>query len=228
MRRQRFAAVLAGLILSGGFSGLGAYPIDGYNYTGIARLDFYDLAQQGVVSGRQLSEGAKLSLEQIRIRGADIDIDTATADAAMNKAVKGFLGNQASAYGVALVDLSDPENPTYAGFNDDYQANVGSVGKILVTLALYQGLANRFPDDIDARVEFLKSKQITADRFIEHDSHKVPIWNVADRKLQHRPIRLGDTASLWEYMDWTLSASSNAAAAMVILPSAIALVLWSN
>ena len=114
MRRQRFAAVLAGLILSGGFSGLGAYPIDGYNYTGIARLDFYDLAQQGVVSGRQLSEGAKLSLEQIRIRGADIDIDTATADAAMNKAVKGFLGNQASAYGVALVDLSDPENPTYA------------------------------------------------------------------------------------------------------------------
>ena len=216
MRRQRFAAVLAGLILSGGFSGLGAYPIDGYNYTGIARLDFYDLAQQGVVSGRQLSEGAKLSLEQIRIRGADIDIDTATADAAMNKAVKGFLGNQASAYGVALVDLSDPENPTYAGFNDDYQANVGSVGKILVTLALYQGLANRFPDDIDARVEFLKSKQITADRFIEHDSHKVPIWNVADRKLQHRPIRLGDTASLWEYMDWTLSASSNAAAAMVM------------
>ena len=216
MRRQRFTAVLAGLILCGSFSGLGAYPIDGYNYTGIARLDFYDLAQQGVVSGRQLSEGAKLSLEQIRIRGADIDIDTATADVAMNKAVKGFLGNQASAYGVALVDLSDPENPTYAGFNDDYQANVGSVGKILVTLALYQGLANRFPDDIDARVEFLKSKLITADRFIEHDSHKVPIWNVADRKLQHRPIRLGDTASLWEYMDWTLSASSNAAAAMVM------------
>ena len=168
------------------------------------------------MSGRQLSEGAKLPLQQIRIRGADIDIETATPDAAMNKAVKGFLGNQASKYGVALVDLSDPDNPTYAGFNDDYQANVGSVGKILVTLALYQELANRFPNDIDARVEFLKTKQITADRFIEHDSHKVPIWNVADRKLQHRPIRLGDSASIWEYMDWTLSASSNAAAAMVM------------
>ena len=153
-----------------------------------------------MVSGRQLSPGAKLTLDQIRIRGADIDLDTATADPAMRKSVKGFLGDQVSRYGVALVDLSDPDNPVYSGYNDEYQANVGSVGKILVTLALYQQLANRFPDDIAAREQLLRTKQITADRFIEHDGHKVPIWNVADRKLQHRPIRLGDTASLWEYL----------------------------
>ena len=215
MQKRQFAALLTGLFLSG-ITGLGAYPIDGYDYTGIARLDFYNLAQQGVVSGRQLSPGAKLTLDQIRIRGADIDLDTAPDDSAMRKSVRGFLGEQASRYGVALVDLSDPENPAYAGYNDSYQANVGSVGKILVTLALYQQLANRFPDDIAAREQLLRTKQITADRFIEHDGHKVPIWNVADRKLQHRPIKLGDTASIWEYIDWTLSASSNAAASMVM------------
>ena len=215
MQKRQFAALLTGLFLSG-ITGLGAYPIDGYDYTGIARLDFYNLAQQGVVSGRQLSPGAKLTLDQIRIRGADIDLDTAPDDSAMRKSVGGFLGEQASRYGVALVDLSDPENPAYAGYNDSYQANVGSVGKILVTLALYQQLANRFPDDIAAREQLLRTKQITADRFIEHDGHKVPIWNVADRKLQHRPIKLGDTASIWEYIDWTLSASSNAAASMVM------------
>ena len=215
MQKRQFAALLTGLFLSG-ITGLGAYPIDGYDYTGIARLDFYNLAQQGVVSGRQLSPGAKLTLDEIRIRGADIDLDTAPDDSAMRKSVRGFLGEQASRYGVALVDLSDPENPAYAGYNDSYQANVGSVGKILVTLALYQQLANRFPDDIAAREQLLRTKQITADRFIEHDGHKVPIWNVADRKLQHRPIKLGDTASIWEYIDWTLSASSNAAASMVM------------
>ena len=215
MQKRQFAALLTGLFLSG-ITGLGAYPIDGYDYTGIARLDFYNLAQQGVVSGRQLSPGAKLTLDQIRIRGADIDLDTAPDDSAMRKSVGGFLGEQASRYGVALVDLSDPDNPVYAGYNDSYQANVGSVGKILVTLALYQQLANRFPDDIAAREQLLRTKQITADRFIEHDGHKVPIWNVADRKLQHRPIKLGDTASIWEYIDWTLSASSNAAASMVM------------
>lgn len=216
MKQPRLAALLIGLILSVNLSGIGAYPIDGYGYTGIARLDFYDLAQQGVVSGRQLSPGAKLTLDQIRIRGADIDLDTATADPAISKSIRGYLGKQASRYGVALVDLSDPDQPLYAGYNDDYKANVGSVGKILVALALYQQLANRFPDDIAAREELLKTKKISANSFIERDSHKVPIWQVAERKLEHRPIRIGDSASIWEYIDWTLSASSNAAASMVM------------
>lgn len=216
MNKQRISALLTGALLSANLTGLGAYPIDGYDYTGIARLDFYDLAQQGVVSGRQLSSGAKLTLDEIRIHGADIDLDVATADAAMSQSLRGFLGKQAAQYGVALVDLSDPDAPTYAGFNDEYLANVGSVGKILVALALYQQLANRFPDDTAAREELLKTKQITADRYIEHDSHKVVFWDVDKRDFVHRPIKLGDTGSLWEYLDWTLSASSNAAASMVM------------
>ena len=197
-------------------SELGAYPIDAYDYTGIKRLDYYDLAQRGEVEGRQLTSGAKLPLEQIRIRGAAIDLDTAQPDPDASESLRGFLGKQAAQYGVALVDLSDPDQPIYAAFNDEYKANVGSVGKIIVALALYQQLAERFPNDIAARINLLKTKQITADHFIEHDSHEVRFWDVDKRKLDHRPLRLGDTASVWEFLDWTLSVSSNAAAAMVM------------
>ena len=75
---------------------LGAYPIDAYDYTGIKRLDYYDLAQRGEVKGRQLTSGAKLPLEQIRIRGAAIDLDTAQPDPAVSESLRGFLGKQAS------------------------------------------------------------------------------------------------------------------------------------
>ena len=208
--------VLSALCLIGKVTGLAAYPIDGYDYTGIKRLDYYNLVQQGVIEGRQLTPGARLPLDKIRIRGAAIDLDSAQADAAVSQSLRGFLGGQASQYGIAMVDLSDPEKPVYAGFNDEYQANVGSVGKIIVALALYQQLAELYPDDIAARVNLLKTKQITADQFIERASHEVRIWQVDERKLEHRKLRVGDTASVWNYLDWALSVSSNSAAAMVM------------
>ena len=183
--------VLSALCLVGKVTGLAAYPIDGYDYTGIKRLDYYNLVQQGVIEGRQLTPGARLPLDQIRIRGAAIDLDSAQADAAVSQSLRGFLGEQASQYGIAMVDLSDPEKPVYAGFNDEYQANVGSVGKIIVALALYQQLAELYPDDIAARVNLLKTKQITADQFIERASHEVRIWQVDERKLEHRKLRVG-------------------------------------
>ncbi len=214
-KRSLFLATFCVFLLAQ-VTGIGAYPIDGYDYTGIKRLDYYELAQRGEVKGRQLTSGAMLPMEQIHLRGAAIDLDSAQPDPAVSKALKGFLGNQAARYGVALVDLSDPDQPLYAGFNDDYKANVGSVGKILVAAALYQQLAERFPNDIEARVNLLKTKPITADRFIERGNHEVRFWDVDKRKLTHRKLQIGDTASVWEYLDWTLSVSSNSAAAMVL------------
>jgi len=57
---------------------------------------------------------------------------------------------------------------------------------------------------------------VTADEFIIYDSHKVRMWNPTSRTLSRRPLQVGDQASLFEFMDWMLSASSNAAAAMVM------------
>ena len=37
-----------------------------------------------------------------------------------------------------------------------------------------------------------------------------------DPAIQYRRLQIGDRANLWTYLDWMLSASSNAAASMVI------------
>jgi len=195
----------------------GTYPIDGYPYTGIRRLDFYDLAQQGIVSGRQLPTGAKHPLERIQPRFPVLGgLDELEADAEYQKQILSFLGEEQDRYGIALLDLSDPESSIYAEHNALYKSNVGSVGKLVVATALFETLAELYPDDISAREHVLRNARIIADRFIEHDHHQVPIWDVEDRKLSFRAIRIGDEGTLWEYLDWMLSASSNAAASMVL------------
>ncbi len=193
-----------------------AYPIDGYKYTGISRLDFYDLAQQGVVSGRQLPAGGKLPLATIHPRYPKLNsIDSVQLDEQYAQQITTFLGEQTDNYGVALLDLSNPDQPIYAEHNPDYKSNVGSVGKLIVGIGLFTVLAELYPEIAD-RENLLRTAKVTADRFIENDHHKVPIWDVENRSLQHRALKIGDEATLWEYVDWMLSASSNAAASMVM------------
>jgi len=57
---------------------------------------------------------------------------------------------------------------------------------------------------------------VSADEFIQSDGHKVPFWHPASEEVKYRPIQIGDRASLWSYLDWMLSASSNAAASISI------------
>ena len=45
-----------------------AYPIDGYPYTGIRRLDFYDLAQKGEADGRKQPPGGLLGMAEVKPR----------------------------------------------------------------------------------------------------------------------------------------------------------------
>jgi hypothetical protein len=61
----------------------------------------------------------------------------------------------------------------------------------------------------------LRSAMITADIFSVSDHHSVPFWNPATRTVSKRPLEQGDTASLWTYLDWMMSPSSNSAAAMI-------------
>jgi hypothetical protein len=208
----KMAAALAALISQVAT----AYPIDGYDYTGIRRLDFYYLAQQGEVSGRQLSAGAKWPLQRIVPRHVALtELQQARSEPQYTAHLESFLGKQSDLYGVALLDLSDPQRPIYAEHRGDYKSNVGSVGKIIVGLGLFAALAELYPEVSD-RERILRRTGVVADRFIEWDKHKVPIWNVETRKLEHRPLQIGDEASLWEYLDWTFSASSNAAASIVM------------
>ncbi len=64
--------------------------------------------------------------------------------------------------------------------------------------------------------DILKNTIITADEFSHWDHHKIRLFDVEAQKLTRRTMKDGDQGSLWEYLDWMLSASSNAAAAMTM------------
>jgi hypothetical protein len=212
--RLRLGAAVAALFWAGAAQ---AYPLDGFPATGILRLEAYRLAQQGKVRGPKQPPGALLGLDQVDARLARLpNLELPAADPGLNAALAAFLGGEAERYGIAVIDLSDPDAPRYGEVQGGYRANPGSVGKIVVALGVFQALADIYPDDVPARLGVLKNAMVTADEFILTDSHEVPIWETGRPAIQYRRLHVGDRASLWAYLDWMLSASSNAAASMVM------------
>ena len=201
-------------------SALHAYPIDGYADTGIRRVEGARLAHEGLAKGGKQPPGALLTTAQVDLRLLDHkDMDLPAPDPAFTAELLKLLGDNAGSYGVAVLDLSNPEKPRYAEHRGDYRQNVGSVGKLIVALGLFQALADTWPDDTGQRVRVLRDTRVTADEFSQSDHHKLRIFDVENRKLIRRTMRIGDQGSLWEYLDWTLSVSSNAAAAMTMRES---------
>lgn len=192
-----------------------AYPLDGTKYTGIQRLEGMRLGQLGKVRSRKLHQGALLNLNQVRPRlfkakGMQIP----PVDRQFSAEVKKLL--RSSSYGIAVLDLSDLKKPVYAEHNADTQFNPGSVGKLAVAMGVFKALKEIYPRDIAAREKVLRRSLVTADDFIIKQSHAVPFWQPNQKRVNKRKLRIGDTANLWTYMDWMMSASSNSAASMVI------------
>lgn len=192
-----------------------AYPIDGYDETGIRRLDYYRLAQTDEIQGKKLFEGAMLGSADVvpRLLGQSSELPQANTE--IGRQLAQLIPSEPDRYSISVLDLSDPSNPIYAEHNGGYRSNVGSVGKVLVALALFTKLRDVYPDDIERRKEILLNTQVIADEFVIKDHHKVRFWDVAARKIEQRSIKVGDTGNLYEYLDWALSPSSNAAAAMI-------------
>ena len=86
----------------------------------------------------------------------------------------------------------------------------------MIALGVFQALADIYPNRIDARLNILRNTVVTADEFIQSDYHQVPVWQPGASRVRYPKIQFGDQASLWTYLDWMLSASSNAAASMVL------------
>ncbi|MFM1892458.1 MAG: hypothetical protein RLZ44_1535 [Pseudomonadota bacterium] len=193
-----------------------AYPLDGYADTGIRRLEASRLANEGAIRGPRQPAGALLATGQVDLRLLDHpNLDLPPADPAFTAQIVRLLGGNADSYGIAVLDLSDPANPRYAEHRGDYKQNVGSVGKLVVALAIFQALADIWPDEAD-RIRVLQETVITADEFSHWDHHTVRMFDVAARQLTRRAIKDGDQATLWEYLDWMLSPSSNSAAGMLM------------
>lgn len=189
----------------------GAYPLDGYGETGIRRL-----AQEGAVRDIKVPPGALQKLADVEPRLVGQTFDLPPVDAAFNSQIAGVLTGSMDDYGLAVLDLTEPAAPRYAEHRADHKQNVGSVGKLVVALALFQALADLHPEDIEARRKLLKTTRVTADSFSQTDHHTVRMFDPASRTLTRRAVRIGDQATLYEWLDWMLSPSSNAAAGMVM------------
>jgi hypothetical protein len=213
MKHFAVSVALAGCALSGVVQ---AYPIDGYADTGIRRVEGVRLVEEGKIPGKKQPPGALLPTAAVDLRLLDYpDMELPAPDPVFTKQILGLL-EAPSKYGIAVLDLSNREKPRYAEHRGDHRQNVGSVGKLVGALGLFQALADTWPDDVEKRREILKNTVVTADGFSQHDHHKIRIFDVATSKLTRRTMRVGDQGSLWEILDWTLSVSSNSAAAMLM------------
>ena len=214
--RIRFLALatLAALVALPGTAP--SYPLDGYDDTGIKRLQIQRMVQEGKAKGKKRPSGELLPLDRVSLRLLKHrNLELPKPDPALSATVKRLLGPGADRYGLSLLDLSDIDHPRYAEVNGGQHQNPGSVGKILVALAVFQGLADMHPDSIKAREKVLRDTIITADKFSVYDHHRVPKWNEEKGTLYRDPIHEGDKATLWTYMDWMMSPSSNSAAGML-------------
>lgn len=214
---DRSRQILFGTSLALCLSQATAYPIDAYPETGIGRLEGFRLAQEGKVPGNRLPAGAQLKSADIRLRlTRRTDLQIPAADPDLTRKIVDMLGAEAKDYSISVLDLSDPDAPLFAEHNGGRLRNPGSVGKLMVGLALFQTLADLYPDDIEARKRVLHDSMVTVDSFIHKEHHQVPFWLPKENRLPRRILKEGDTANLWTFLDWMFSASSNGAATMVI------------
>ena len=216
-KRYIFQSAIVSFFLLIRAAGGWGYPLDGDRYTGIDRLEGYRLVQEGKIRGRRLPPGAMLKTDQVDLRLLGLaNLGLPDVDPEFSAQVRALLGAEADRYGVAVLDLTDRRSPRYAEIQGTRNFNPGSVGKLMVALGLFQGLADIYPDDLELRKHVLRETTVTADAYIRFDHHEVPIWNRQAQKLFYRPLQVGDRANLWTYLDWMLSASCNAAASMVL------------
>jgi len=217
MKKLSLIILVAQLALMAGIQPAFAYPLDGYEETGIRRVEGARLANEGKAVGGFQPPGAMLTTEQVDISLSDQpELALPAPDPQFTAQIESLLGENADRYGIAVLDLTNPDKLRYAEHRGDARQNVGSVGKLLAALGLFQALADTWPEDLDRRKAILRDTIMTADDFSHSDHHTIRIFNVETRELIRRPIQDGDQGSLWEYLDWMLSVSSNSAAAMIM------------
>lgn len=192
------------------------YPLDAFKRTGIRRLEGYRLAQEGKVRGAaRIPAGGRLPESQIRLRmtGGGRAFQLAAngkRDDRLQKGLQAIFGARDRSYGIAILDITRPDQPSYAALREDFRQLPGSVGKILIASAFFSEMAKVYPR-IEERERLLRETIRPADEFVISDGKTAPFFNPGDAAVVNRQIRIGDRFSLWEWLDHMLSQSSNAA-----------------
>ena len=173
--------------------------------------------EAGTLNGAQQPPGALLPSAAVQLRLLEqANYELPQPDIGFSAALRSLLGPHAPHYSLAVIDFSNPARPYYAEHRAEQSYNPGSVGKLIAATAFLQAVADRLGTDLQARWRLLRDTRIEADDVIVSDSHTVRRWDSAQEKLIRRPLEVGDPGSLFEFLDWMISPSSNAAASVVI------------
>ncbi len=197
-----------------------AYPLDGFEATGIRRLRAFQKILAGEWTGSlRLPPGGSLGADGVRLRlvgRPDLDLGPGTArDPVLQAGLEAIFAARDPSYRVALLDITHPENPRFAALRAEDGYVPGSVGKLLVMAAVFHQIRLRFPDQPEERGRFLRQTMVTADAFTGTDHHRVPIVDEIRQRVEYRPVQPGDRMNLWEWLDHMISPSSNSAASLV-------------
>lgn len=193
-----------------------AYPIDGYEESGIRRVERLRRIAAGELEGPKLSVGARLPADSIRLHlvGRDVlpDSGTAAPDSLLQARLTALFPDRHESYAVALMEVSPGRAPRAAYYQADRGYSPGSVGKIAIAVGLFAELERRFPDDPAARAKLLREREVMATDWVTGDHHVVPLFDPETGAFESRKIAPGDTFNLYEWADHMMSASANSAA----------------
>ncbi len=192
-----------------------SYPLDEYGDTGIKRLEGLRRAVRTTPDAWVVSPGGEMPSSKVELSLADRpDFRVPPADRTFSAELSQILGQDARGWSLAVLDLTYPDRPRFGVVNPDAHMNAGSAGKIVTALALLTAVGDVYPDPED-RERVLRETVVVADEFIRNDTHEVPWWEPDEKLVARRPIEEGDQGNLYQYLDWSLSNSSSAAAAIV-------------
>ena len=196
----------------------GGYPVDGYEETGIRRVERLRLRLEGKLAGPVPPAGARKASRDIRLWLTDPDrsVEALPApDKTLQRDLAAVFAGRDETYSVALLDVTPGRPLRFASLRASSVYQPGSLAKLAVAAGLFTELRSLFPDSTDARRRLLRERQVVADEWIRTDPHNVPFFDLTTKEVVSRPIREGDVFSLYEWLDHMLSASSNAAASTV-------------
>ncbi|MBU4130300.1 MAG: hypothetical protein KKF12_05730 [Proteobacteria bacterium] len=196
-----------------------AYPLDGFDYSGIRRLVRLEQIMSGKIPGPRLLPGAGLGLEAIVLNQGAGKLDFSNIaplrDKTLQKQIEALFPNRDESYSIAVLDISPGHQPRLALRQADRRFPVGSIGKLAVAAGLFNELQRLFPDSVEKRNQLLKQRKVVAGPWIETDHHSIPIFSPDTGAFSSRPTQQADEFSLYEWADHMISASANAAASIL-------------
>ncbi|MCB0481520.1 MAG: hypothetical protein KDC83_08810 [Flavobacteriales bacterium] len=192
------------------------YPIDGYEVSGIKRLKYVQLVQQGTIKGTMPITGAQKSIKDIKLQLVGRNISgIPTADAELQKSLNSLFPSLHESYSIAVLDISLGKPVRYASRKETGQYQPGSVGKLAVAFGLFEELKKIYPDSYKKRQDLLRTKIVRAGKWALTDGHTVPFFDLETQKLSKRAVAEPDEFSLFEWLDHMISVSNNGAASIV-------------